>query len=207
MLAACDLTALPQRNLSDTPVAASLYALIASPDVQVNSLSSAQLQAIYQGQLTNWSQLGGPDESVSIILRPTNDAVNALFRAFVLNGAPIHVKGYRLKQDTPSLVVQAVSQVAGAISIVPLVVVQGANVRVLAINSVLPGAQNLLNGSYVFWGVDHLYTKGAGTAQARSYQQFIASGQEASVMVQLDAVPVIAIPQSVLTSHLPGPEI
>jgi len=206
-LAACDLTALPQRNLSDTPVAASLYALIASPDVQVNSLSSAQLQAIYQGQFTNWSQLGGPNEPVSIILRPTNDAVNALFRAFVLNGAPIHVKGYRLKQDTPSLVVQAVSQVAGAISIVPLVAVQGANVQVLAINSVLPTAQNLLNGSYVFWGVDHLYTKGTGTAQAQSYLQFIVSGQEASVMVQLDAVPVSAIPQSVLSSHLPGPEI
>lgn len=207
-LAACDLTALPQRNLSDFPLAASLYALIASPDVQqINGLSSAQIQAIYQGKLTNWSQLGGPNERVSIILRPASDAVNALFRSFVLNGAPIHVRGYRLKQDTPSLVVQAVSQVAGAISIVPLVAAQGANVQVLAIDSVLPTAQNLLNGSYAFWGVDHLYTEGAATAQAQSYLQFIASGQEASVMIQLDAVPVNAIPQAMLASHLPGPEI
>lgn len=206
-LAACDLTALPQRNLTDSPLAASLYALIASPDVQIGGLSSAQIQAMYQGRLTNWSQFGGPNESISIILRPSNDAINALFRSFVLNGAAIHVRGYRLKQDTPTLVVQAVSQVRGAVSIVPLVAVQGANVQVLAINSVLPTSQNLLNGSYAFWGVDHLYTQGTGTAQAQSYLQFIASGQEASVIVQLDAVPVSAIAPSILASHLPGPEI
>ncbi len=206
-IAASDLTALPLRNLTDHPLAASLYAVIVSPDIQINGLSSAQLQAIYQGKLTNWSQLGGPNEPVSVILRPASDAVNAIFRSFVLNNAPIHVKGFRLKQDTPERVVLAVSAVPGAISIVPLVAAQGANVQVLAINSALPTAQNLLNGSYPFWGVDHLYTLGTGTAQAQSFLQFTASGQEADVMVQLGAVPISAIAPSLLASHLPGPEI
>jgi phosphate transport system substrate-binding protein len=193
-LAACELTALQQRNLTDHLLAASLYALIASPDVEINGLNSAQVQAIYQGQITNWSQVGGSNEAISVILRPSSDAINAIFRSFVLNGVPVHVRGFRLKKDTPDLVVQAVSQVTGAISIVPLVAVQGAHVQVLAINSVMPTVQSLLNGSYAFWSVEHLYTQGTGTAQAQSYLQFIGSGQEASVMVQLDTVPVRAIP-------------
>ncbi len=205
--AASELTAPLQRKLTDHPFAASLYTVIASSNVQISGLSSAQIQGIYQGQFTNWSQLGGPNEPIIVIFRPTSDAVNAIFRSFVLDGAPVHVRGYRLKQDTPNLVVQAVSEVPGAISIVPLIAVQGAHVQVLAINSVLPGAQNLLNGSYAFWGVDHLYTQGTGTAQAQSYLQFVAGGQEADVMVQLDAVPVSAIAPSLLASHLPGPEI
>lgn len=207
-IAVSELSALPRRGLTDHPFAASLYAIIVSPDVQVSGLSSAQIQAIYTGKITNWSQVGGRNEAITVILHPATNAINAIFRTYVLNEAAIHVKhAVRLMQDSPDLAVQAVNQVPAAISIVPLVAARGSNVQVLAIDGVSPSTQSLQAGAYPFWSIEHLYTRGPGTVQAQSYLQFAGSTQEAGGMSQFGAVPVSAIPQTVLASHLPGPEI
>ncbi len=204
-VAASDLTANPARTFTDHPVAALLYAMIVNPDVQISGLSSADIQNIYQNRITNWAQLGGPDEDITVVLRPPNDAITAIFRTFVLGGEQEHVKGTRLKQDWPNLVVQAVAQIPGAISYVPLAVVQAANVQVPAIDGVLPGTQSLLDGSYPFWSVEHLYTQGDGTVEFQAYLSFLNSDQETVLMPQYGVVPLNMLPEYILASHLPGP--
>lgn len=204
-VAASDLTAKPERTFTDHPVAALLYAIIVSPDVQVGGLSRTEIQNIYRGRITNWAQVGGPDEAIKVVLRPPNDAITAIFRSFILGGKSERVKGIKLKQDWSSLVVQAVAQIPGAISYVPLGVAQTATVHVLAIDGVLPSPQSLLDGSYPFWSVEHLYTQGDGTAQFQAYLLFLNSDQETALMPQFGVVPLNMLPQNILASHLPGP--
>lgn len=201
--ASSDLTARSSRNLVDHPVAALLYAVVVNPDVQISGLSSATLQAIYQGDITNWSQVGGPDETITVFQRPTTDTVTAIFRAFVLNGATEHVRGIRLKRDWG----QAVAMTPGAISYVPLAEAEASNVAVLAIDGVQPGVESLQQGSYPFWSVEHLYTRGNGPSQFQAYLPFLNSAKEASTFAQFGALPVSMMAQAVLASHLPGPEI
>ena len=201
--ASSDLTARPSRNLTDQPVAAMLYAIIVNPDVQLSGLSSNAIQAIYQGRITNWSELGGPDETITVIQHPPNDTVAAIFRAFVLNGQAEHVRGFRLRNSWA----QAVAQTPGSISYIPLSAVQEADVSVLAIDGAAPATRTLTQGTYPFWSVEHLYTEGDGTSQFQAYLPFLTGAQEAHVFSQYGAVPVSMLPQNVLASHLPGPEI
>lgn len=201
--ASSDLTARSSRNLTDQPVAALLYAIIVNPNVQLGGLSSSQIQAIYQGQITNWSQVGGPNETITVIQHPSSDSTAAIFRAFVLNGQSEHVRGLRLKDSWA----QAVAQIPGSISYVPLASAQGANVSVLAIDGASPAAQTLVQGTYSFWSVEHLYTQGTGTSQFQAYLPFLTGAQEAYVFAQYGTVSVSILPQNVLASHLPGPEI
>jgi serine/threonine protein kinase len=205
--AASDLTANPARNLTDHPIGALLYALIVSPDVQVSGLSSAEIQGIYQGQITNWAQVGGSNEAIRVVLTPPTASITAIFQTFVLNGMAEHVAGIRIKKDAPALVVQTVSQTPGAIGYVPLEVAQGTNVQVLAIDGISPSIQTLLQGTYAFWSVEHLYTRGIGTTQFQAYLQFFNSDRGMNVMLQFDAVLINMINESILSSHLPGPEI
>jgi ABC-type phosphate transport system substrate-binding protein len=198
-----DLTVRPSHNLTDQPIAAMLYTLIVNPDVQVSQLSSRAIQDIYQGRITNWSQVGGSDMPIKIIQRPANDTVSAVFQAFVLNNQGEHVNGARLKKNW----LQAVAQTPGAISYVPLVVTQGANVTVLAIDGVSPTIQALVQGTYPFWSVEHFYTQGSGTSQFQSYLQFLMSEQEALAFPSYGAAPITMVPQEILATHLPGPEI
>lgn len=206
-VAASDLTANPALKLNDHPLAAFLYVVIVSPDVQLTGLSRSAIQEIYAGQITNWSQLGGPYEPITIIYSPAGTAINAIFRAYMLNGSAFHAKGIRLKRDLPNLAVQAVSQIPGAISVVPLVATFQTNVQVLAIDGVSPNTQAMQRGTYPFWSVEHLYTQGNGTAQAQALIQFFNSAHEATIMSQLGAVSISLMQQNVLQNHLPGPEI
>ena len=199
-----DLTARPAtRNLTDHAVAALMCAVIVSPDVQIAGLSSANLQAIYQGQITNWSQLGGPNEAINVILRPSSDTVTTIFRAFMLNGTREHVKGMLLKQGWS----QAVALTPGSIAYVPLEETQNVNVQVLPIDGVMPNAQNIIQGTYQFWSVEHLYTRGNGPQQFQEYLTFVDSPSEIAEMNQFGLVPGSFLPAGVLASHLPGPEI
>jgi ABC-type phosphate transport system substrate-binding protein len=206
-MAASDMTARPAWNFTDHPTFALLYAIIVNPDVQVHDLSSTLLQGIYQGNITNWSQLGGPKERITLVLRPAGDPANIIFRAFLLNSQVIHGRVMRLQGSSSDMVIQAVNQTPGAVGFVPLMAALGANAHVLSIDGVVPSVDALMRGSYAFWSVGHLYTRGDGTAQALAYVQFLNTTQEAGELKQLGAVPVSMLQQSVLASHLPGPQV
>ncbi len=206
-VAGSDLTAESVRNLNDHSVGALLYALIASPDVEVGGLSSAEIQKIFKGQIRNWARVGGSDDAITVILPPATASITAVFQTFVLDGATEHVAGVRIKKDAPSMVAQTVSQTPGAISFVPLAVAQETGAKILAIDGIAPGTQALLQGTYAFWSIEHLYTLGDDSAAFQAYMQFITSSQEANAMAESGVVPMNMLNQSVLSSHLPGPEL
>lgn len=201
--ATSDLTARPARELTDYAVAVMLYAVIVNPNVHISGLSSTNVQAIFQGQITNWSQVGGPNLPINVFLRPPDDTATTILRAFMLNGMPEHVKGMRLKQSWAS----AVALTPGAIGYVPLAEAQGANVVILPIDGMVPNAQNVIQGSYQFWGVEHLYTQGDGTQLFQNYLAFLESEPETAEMSQFGLVPIAQMPSTILASHVPGPEI
>ena len=201
-IAASDVMVRRTQHLTDHLVGALLYAVVVSPDVQLSGLSSAELQGIYQGQITNWAQVGGPDEAIRVVRRPVRDPVNAIFRAFVLGGVAEHVKGRRMRAVQGHLVVETVAQLQGAISLVPLAEAEGAGVKVLSIDGTAPGVQGLLQGNYAFWSVEHLYTQGEGTVQSQAYIRFLNTEQEASTMARFGVVPIGMLPASIVASHL-----
>ena len=205
-MADTDVTATAGRNLVDHPIAALLYTLIASPDVPLSGLSSAEIQGIYAGQITNWSQVGGPNERVVVIFPPPNASINAIFRAFVLNGAQVQVHGYTMKKDNPSLTAQLVAQMPGAISYVPAWALSSVNVQQLAIDGVTASIQALTSNSYPFWSVEHIYTQGDGSDQAQAWMEFLSRQQETNALLLSGVAPIAMLGPGVLLSHLPGPQ-
>ena len=206
-IADTDLSAQPGRNLTDHPIAALLYTLITSSDVSVSGLTTAQIQAIYAGQITNWSQLGGPNEAITLILPPATSSISSIFHAFVLHGTPISARTYVVKKDQPARILQLVSQIPGALSFVPLAAVSSSNpsVQTLAIDGASASQQSLLTGTYTFWSIEHLYTLGGDTSQTQAYLQFATSPQESSRFSRFGAVPLGMIDSAIVRSHLPGP--
>ncbi len=206
-IADTDVTAQSARNLTDHPLAALLYTLIASPGITLSGLSTPQLQAIYSGQVTNWSQLGGPNEAITLILPPSTSAISSIFHAFALHGSPISARAFVMKKDQPVRVAQLVSQIPGALGFVPLAAAASAAtpVQTLAIDGAYATSQSLLAGTYTFWSIEHLYTLGNGTSQVQAYIQFATSSQEMSLFSHFGAVPVGMVDSAIVQSHLPGP--
>ncbi len=206
-VAGLDLTANPGRDLTDYPIGAMLYAIIVSPDVGVNGLSKTEIQEIFDGQISNWSQVGGSNEAIAVILPPARASINAIFRSFVLNNAVEHVDAIRVSSESPGKIAQAVLQIPGAISYVPLSIAQQTSMNILAIDGVAPGEQTLLDGTYAFWSIEHLYTQNDRSRAVQAYEQFFNSGQEQLVLREFDVVPMYMIDQNVLDAHGPGPKL
>jgi phosphate transport system substrate-binding protein len=161
-----ELTATPVRNLTDHPIGAMLYALIVSPDVEVNALSKAEIQEICDGRVSNWAQVGGSNEAITVVLPPAGSSINAIFQSYVLNNGVEHVGAKRINKDSPAMVVQSILQTPGAISFVPLVIAQKAGMKIITIDGVAPSVQTLLQGTYEFWSVEHCYTQNDGSASS-----------------------------------------
>ncbi|MBW4589201.1 substrate-binding domain-containing protein [Aetokthonos hydrillicola Thurmond2011] len=57
-------------TLEQVPVAIDAIVAFSHPDISIPGISVDQLQDIYKGKITNWSQLGGPDLPIIAFARP-----------------------------------------------------------------------------------------------------------------------------------------
>ncbi len=103
-------------KLVDHQVAVVAFTLVASNDLKgkVSNLTKSEIQQIYMGQITNWSQIGGPNELITVINRPPTSGTRATFKKWVLDGKNESNSG-SIAQDNTGAVVQTVAGTPGAI--------------------------------------------------------------------------------------------
>jgi phosphate transport system substrate-binding protein len=77
-------------SVSQVPVAMEGIAIAVNPELEIAGLSLEQVQQIYTGQVTNWSQVGGPSMPITPFSRSAESGGTVeFFEANVLGGAPL----------------------------------------------------------------------------------------------------------------------
>lgn len=164
-------------ELVDYKVAVTVMAPVVSKEIGTNvkSLTKAQLQDIFTGKVTNWKDVGGPDEAVVLITCPSTSGTRALFTKYALDGKE-ELSNKSMETDDSGTLVQTVSQTKGAIGYVALSYLMNNNtVTPLAIDGVEPTLDNVYNGKYPVWGYEHMYTKGEAAGAVKAFIDFIMS--------------------------------
>lgn len=164
-------------ELVDYKVAVTVMAPVVSKEIGTNvkSLTKAQLQDIFTGKVTNWKDVGGLDEAVVLITRPSTSGTRALFTKYALDGKE-ELSNKSMETDDSGTLVQTVSQTKGAIGYVALSYLMNNNtVTPLAIDGVEPTLDNVYNGKYPVWGYEHMYTKGEAAGAVKAFIDFIMS--------------------------------
>ena len=164
-------------ELVDYKVAVTVMAPVVSKEIGTNvkSLTKAQLQDIFTGKVTNWKDVGGLDEAVVLITRPSTSGTRALFTKYALDGKE-ELSNKAMETDDSGTLVQTVSQTKGAIGYVALSYLMNNNtVTPLAIDGVEPTLDNVYNGKYPVWGYEHMYTKGEAAGAVKAFIDFIMS--------------------------------
>jgi phosphate transport system substrate-binding protein len=196
-------------DLADHQVAVVPFTLVTNNDLasKVSNLTTDQIVAIYTGTDTNWSQVGGPNEPITIVNRPTSSGTRSTFKKYVLGGAT-EAAGQTLTQDTSGAVETAVAATPGAIGYlaVSYVVGQGAGQTTpICIGGVDAESANINSGKYAFWSIEHAYTKGPATGNAKAFIQFALSTDVQSKDVpSLGYYTISSVPASVIATHTPS---
>jgi phosphate transport system substrate-binding protein len=73
--------------------------VITSAQNPVNSLTMDQLRKIYNGEITNWAQVGGDDHPIKVVTRPVpEDGMAVRFNKAVLKDVPVTPKALVLER-------------------------------------------------------------------------------------------------------------
>ena len=150
------------KELVDHEVCVVTMAPIVNPDVaeSVTSLTKQQLIDIFTGKVTNWNEVGGPDESIVLVTRPTSSGTRATFQKYALDGNE-EASNASMETDDSGVLLQNVKDTKGAIGYVALSYLTGdPGVKTVAIDGVEPTLENTYNGTYPVWTFEHMYTKG-----------------------------------------------
>lgn len=135
------------------PIAWDGIAVVVDFTNPVKEVTAQQVAAMFSGNATRWSALGGPDSRIEIIDRPPNQHIRGAFEAALGIAGRISVLARVTRSDQ-----RAISTVAGNRSAVTYVslgvaldaVTYGVGVALLVIDQVEPAKQTVKDGRYPF---------------------------------------------------------
>jgi phosphate transport system substrate-binding protein len=153
------------------------FIMVTNPDVTgVTNLTTDQAKQIWTGAITNWKDVGGPDEAITLIIRPESSGTRAVFKSIVLGGAA-EAQGQALTEDSNGAVTQAVTTTPGGTSYIGFAYYQQAKSQLngLQLDGVDATIANLTSGTYKLQSTGHMYTKGDPSGLTKSFLDFMVS--------------------------------
>ncbi|WP_436928697.1 PstS family phosphate ABC transporter substrate-binding protein [Halosimplex halobium] len=134
-------------------------------DAGIDQLTAEQVRKIYQDEITNWSEIGGPDQEIFCIGRAVGSGTDTSFRLNMLGDAEAEMPGVDTRQGQNQGVAQLVRQNEGAIAYMALAFT-GEQVQPIALEfdgtvyQTSKDAENtIFDSSYPLNRDLHMYTK------------------------------------------------
>ncbi|WNR43291.1 phosphate ABC transporter substrate-binding protein [Paenibacillus roseipurpureus] len=162
------------KGLVDHQVAIAPFALIVNKDVKVDNLTKQQATDIFTGKITNWKEVGGNDAKIVLVHRPESSGSRALVKQIILDGKEFSKDG--ITQENSGAVKTAVAGPSGSGSIgyvdTPYI---DDTLKALKIDGVAYSEENIKNGTYKLFGVEHMYTKGEAKDATKAFIDYITT--------------------------------
>ena len=176
-----------EQGLVGTVLAYDGIAVIVNPENTVEDLTVEQIAAIYTGEITNWSEVGGIDAEIVLIGREAGSGTRGGFEEIV---GVEDVCLYRQELTSTGDVITAVSQNPGAIGYASLASVKD-TVKAIKVGGVTPSEETVKDETYAIQRPFVLVTKeGVELSEtAKAFFDFITSEAAREVITAAGVVP------------------
>ncbi len=174
-------------GLVDHEIALDVIAVIVNPDVPINDLSSDQVKAIFTGTVTNWDQVGGPDETITVVVRDEASGTREIFDEKALSKEK-PVSG-AIESNSNGIVRQTVSSTPYSIGYISLGYLDS-SVNPVSYNGMEASKETALAKTYPLSRFLHMFTAGEATGLAQAYIEFILSDTFQEEVVVKEYIPM-----------------
>lgn len=169
------------------------FVFIVNPGVTVDNLTQQQYIDILTGKITNWKDVGGKDQAITIIHRAKSSGSRATIEMTVLKGAGFTDNA--VIQDSNGAVRAAIASTPGAIGYVDAAYVDQ-SVKALAYNGVKYSLENVAGGKYPVYTFGRMYTKGEPTGAVKAFIEYVTGKEfQENYAEKQGFIPLAKIPQ------------
>lgn len=159
------------------------------PDNPVSNLTTEQLYDIMTGKIRNWSEVGGKNKSILVVVRVGKmSGVGYTARKMLFDDPTTNFyrRAVLLKSTGP--VEKKVARRIDAIGISGVSSAKLRKVKLLSLNGAAPTKANLVNGSYPFYRPLFLITKGEPKGEAKLFLNWLLAPEGQKVVSEQGTV-------------------
>lgn len=134
------------------PVAWDALVVVTHKDNPVDDISLQELRDIYEGKITNWSQLGGPDADIALFARQgTQSGVGYALRNLLFRDGNFAFENVKQQFPSSGPLEKAIENSPLAMGVTGVSSAKKRDVKVLSLEGRDPSFGNIQNGSYTLY--------------------------------------------------------
>jgi len=174
-------------ELKEVVVAHDGMGIVVNESNPIQELTIKQVEAIFTGDVSDWSAVGGAPGKISIYTRNTSSGTYADFKELAMKKRDYTEAAQKMAGNE-----QIASEVAknpAGIGYVGIAYLKTPGLRAVKINGVAPTAQAIQDKSYPLARPTFYYTGGEATGEARKFIDFTLSDKGQKIAEQVGFVP------------------
>jgi phosphate transport system substrate-binding protein len=184
-------------GLVDHKVAFDVILVVVNPDVKVDDLTADQVKGIFTGTTTDWNQVGGPDEKITVVIRDSASGTREMFDEKALESSkdnPVELASGAIECNSNGVMREKVSSTPGSIGYISYGYADK-SVEPVKYNGVEGNLGTGLDGTYPLARYLHMFTKGEATGLAKSFIDFVLSPDFQNDTVSKEYIPMTEVKQ------------
>lgn len=163
-----------QQGLIEHKIALDAVCVIVNSSNTVEELTLEQVKNIFKGEITNWSEVGGPNLEIVVYTRESTSGTYETFESKVMK--PDNITLNALTKTSNGEMAQAISGNRNGIGYVGIGYLSGSSgIKALKINGVTPTIETVQNGTYPISRFLYMITKGQPEGLTKDFIDFVKS--------------------------------
>ena len=184
------------KTFNSTPIGKDAFVFFVNKSNPVNNLTIEQIQGIYSGRITNWSEVGGNNATILAYQRPANSGSQTALE-FIMDGIPImNPPVDRISVGMGMIIdeVAAYRNHGNAIGFSFLFftteMINSNEIKLLSIEGVSPTRETIQSNRYPFSGTFSAITTGNETENMKKFIEWILSDEGQYLIEKTGYVPI-----------------
>lgn len=174
-------------SLKPTIVAWDGIGIIVNAGNPLGSLTKRQVEQIFAGDITDWSQVGGTPGKISIYTRNTASGTYADFKELAMKKRDYASSSQKMAGNEQ--IAAEVAKNASGIGYVGLAYLHDPGIKTVSIDGSVPTEDAVLKKTYPYARPTFYYTNGEPTGEAAKFIEFTLSDEGQAILRKVGFVP------------------
>src|SRR5262245_50823806 len=176
------------KNMKPTVVAYDGIAVIVNSANPVKALTKKQVEQIFNGDVQDWSAVGGSGGKISIYTRNTSSGTYSDFKELAMKKRDY--AGGSQKMAGNEQIASEVGKNKNGVGYVGMAYTKAGGIKALPIDGAVPSVKSVQAHSYPYWRPTFYYTNGDPSGLAKEFVDFTVGPGGQKIVAQVGFVPI-----------------